>query len=773
MTASVRILSTSSVDSSPSILLIEPDGSKILIDCGEGCQRCFLEHSQKLQTLKAICLTHLSHSSFGGLPGLILTKADGGSNNTVEDSKDGAMFLKGADGRTIIPDVLLKRQITGVDATDGIELVGPNGTLAFIKSLDHFMKRSKFHVNVREGTVPSFQPRGFKQRTSYKKMTIDRFTPDLASFSIQSFDFSSVADESTAGRKRLRSNDRTQQTAMSYLFSTGPLAGKFLAQQAVELGVPKGPLLGRLKGGGSVSFLNADGIETTVESHQVVTPTTPGVGVLVLYYPTPDVAQLVLKSNDIIREAFRDDLTLELVIHLASDETWVNQMISWLNAVAVKVQPVTAFEHIFLSLNKDNDQDGTPFRSAGLGALSRSLINSEIYRIPTPAAPKIDDSTLHFIIARTMMEYTLIPRAKRGFMRRGLPPLDEEEARDAAESSGAIALAKQITGSVTSSLYGDQGNNGALVLTGTASAIPCKHRNVTGMALIGKNGRSFLLDVGEGTVGQLMRSHVQAGNYLKAVAEIRGVWISHPHADHHLGLWRLLHDRHDCEPLVLFAPEPVLNFLNEYAAVDPGVHKRFVGFDCKDLQHENIRARELLFDVFEFTDVRTIPVAHCPHSFAIILDGTAFGRLAYSGDCRPSRAFARAAKGADLLIHEATFEDGMESEAVLKRHSTIGEALSVALEMEAKCTILTHFSQRYPKTPPVPTNQQYSSCLIFAFDYMRLTPETLHIAAALTPSLRLLNPNDDAETTDEKAASAEKSNAILSIPGLFAHSNVL
>ncbi len=30
------------------------------------------------------------------------------------------------------------------------------------------------------------------------------------------------------------------------------------------------------------------------------------------------------------------------------------------------------------------------------------------------------------------------------------------------------------------------------------------------------------------------------------------------------------------------------------------------------------------------------------------------------------------------MVHEATFEDGLESEAVAKYHSTVGEALRVA-----------------------------------------------------------------------------------------------
>ena len=34
-----------------------------------------------------------------------------------------------------------------------------------------------------------------------------------------------------------------------------------------------------------------------------------------------------------------------------------------------------------------------------------------------------------------------------------------------------------------------------------------------------------------------------------------------------------------------------------------------------------------------------------------------------------------------LLVHEATFEDRMEAEALVKRHSTVGEALGVGRGM--------------------------------------------------------------------------------------------
>lgn len=52
-------------------------------------------------------------------------------------------------------------------------------------------------------------------------------------------------------------------------------------------------------------------------------------------------------------------------------------------------------------------------------------------------------------------------------------------------------------------------------------------------------------------------------------------------------------------------------------------------------------------------------------------------RSRYSGDCRPSDQFADAAKDATFLIHEATFDDTMQHEALEKSHSTTGEAIRV------------------------------------------------------------------------------------------------
>ena len=74
-------------------------------------------------------------------------------------------------------------------------------------------------------------------------------------------------------------------------------------------------------------------------------------------------------------------------------------------------------------------------------------------------------------------------------------------------------------------------------------------------------------------------------------------------------------------------------------------------------------------------------------------------KFSYSGDCRPSRAFARIGKDSTVLVHEATFADDMLDDAKAKKHSTMGEAIGVGRMMDARRVLLTHFSQRYQNYP--------------------------------------------------------------------------
>ena len=467
---------------------------------------------------------------------------------------------------------------------------------------------------------------------------------------------------------------------------------------------------------------------------------------------------------------------------------------------------------------------------------------------PVPTNEEVKPYVGSIISARPLMEYVLIPRVKRGLNKatipasndKGISPEDHTSIFKKATKSGAILCARKKTEELNptdSKVEEEKASDfiplndteqidhkdepGELVFTGTGSALPCKHRNVTGMYLQFKNGNGMLLDVGEGTVGQLLRSwestapeniqgnNVSIRNYFREkICSIKAIWVSHPHADHHLGVLRFLTERtriverHD-DPVVLMAPQNMFRFLDEYIDVDPTIARSYIALDCRDMMHGKVNPLgRRLHKELGLTWCAAVPVMHCPHSFAIIIDGTPFGRLAYSGDCRPSDRFATVAKGTDLLIHEATFEDGMEEEAVLKRHSTVGEALEVGNKMMAKAILLTHFSQRYPKIPPLPQSpgqkkdantendvttksdgespQEDERPVAFAFDFMRIRPSTIKLASSLTPALRLLYPedvkideNDNMDTIDDNASSSLSAKEILSVPGMFATKGIL
>jgi ribonuclease BN (tRNA processing enzyme) len=94
--------------------------------------------------------------------------------------------------------------------------------------------------------------------------------------------------------------------------------------------------------------------------------------------------------------------------------------------------------------------------------------------------------------------------------------------------------------------------------------------------------------------------------------------------------------------------------------------------------------------------------------------------VAFSGDCRPSTAFAVLGRDADVLVHEATFGEELRGMAIAKKHSTVDEAVCVAEAMGARSVVLTHFSQRYQKLSLlVPTRNQ--RLLWHAVLYMMVT----------------------------------------------------
>lgn len=267
----------------------------------------------------------------------------------------------------------------------------------------------------------------------------------------------------------------------------------------------------------------------------------------------------------------------------------------------------------------------------------------------------------------------------------------------------------------------------SVAFLGTGGSVPTARR-ATASLLVARGGDRLLFDCGEGTQRQMHRS--------LGLVQLDEVYLSHFHADHFLGLPGLLktYDLMDRQaPLTIYGP-PGLGEL--FAAL-----RRILGRTRYQLDLVELAAGETVpHDGYE---VRAFAVEHrvTGYGYALVEDdrpgrfdperarrlgvaeGPAFGALqrgeevatgsgavrpdqvmgqarrgrtiVVSGDTAPCIATAEAARGAELLIHDASFAEQEAQRAVETGHATAGQAAAIAREAEVKMLALVHISSRY------------------------------------------------------------------------------
>jgi ribonuclease Z len=268
-----------------------------------------------------------------------------------------------------------------------------------------------------------------------------------------------------------------------------------------------------------------------------------------------------------------------------------------------------------------------------------------------------------------------------------------------------------------------------LVFFGTSGSVPTAQRAPSAL-LVRRGGERLLFDCGEGTQRQMLRSSV-------GLIELREVFVSHFHADHYLGLPGMLKTfalRGREVPLTIYGP-PGLKDL--FSAL-----RRVFGKLPYELELVELRPGDVL-DRGDYNLV-TFPVAHGVQSLGFALiehprpgrfdveaadalgvpSGPERGllqagesvttpdervitpdevlgpprpgrKVVLSGDTAPTATVLEAARGAEVLVHEATFLDEERERAQETAHSTALEAAEVARDAEVGLLALTHLSNRY------------------------------------------------------------------------------
>jgi ribonuclease Z len=263
-----------------------------------------------------------------------------------------------------------------------------------------------------------------------------------------------------------------------------------------------------------------------------------------------------------------------------------------------------------------------------------------------------------------------------------------------------------------------------LVVLGTASQVPTRHRNHNGY-LLRWDAEGILFDPGEGTQRQMLRAGV-------AAHDLNRICVTHFHGDHSLGLAGVIQRINlDRVPHEITAHYPAsgqrfferLRYATAYretvalteAPVDTdGVLARTPAYTLHThrLDHP---VESYGYRLVEPDGRRMLPERLAAHGIAgpdigrIQREGSLDGvpleavseerrgqRFAFIMDTRLCDGVHALAEGCDLLAIESTFLDEDEELATDHGHLTAGQAARVARDAGVRHLVLTHFSQRYP-----------------------------------------------------------------------------
>jgi ribonuclease Z len=271
-----------------------------------------------------------------------------------------------------------------------------------------------------------------------------------------------------------------------------------------------------------------------------------------------------------------------------------------------------------------------------------------------------------------------------------------------------------------------------ITFLGTSAGVPTRSRNVSCVALrLPQRGEVWLFDCGEGTQHQLLRSNLK-------ISQISKIFISHMHGDHLFGLPGLLATAGlagGAKLIDVYGPQGLKEYLSSTTnysetrfsytlrvnTVKPGVVFEDGDFKviCDQLRHRISsfaftsieadrpgrfkleRAEELgipkgpVYGELKQGKVVTLPDGRTLNGSEFTGPPIKGRRFTYCTDTIYCKSAVEIARGADLLVHEATFSNSDLDLAQQSLHSTTGMAARVAQEAGVQRLVITHISPRY------------------------------------------------------------------------------
>ncbi len=237
-----------------------------------------------------------------------------------------------------------------------------------------------------------------------------------------------------------------------------------------------------------------------------------------------------------------------------------------------------------------------------------------------------------------------------------------------------------------------------LIFLGTGGWVSPPNRGYVSILIRPDGANSlYVLDFGEGAFKSMQKLNINP-------LAIKAVFISHIHGDHILGLPGLLINLkaygYDDE-LKIIAPENSVGFLEKILET----------LGENSIEYEIIKAkafRTVYSD--KNVSVRAFPAKHPIETlmYKVTLKGE--GKIVfYSSDTSPFDKLPEFIKGSNILIYEASFLEGFEKFAHSKGHSTVKDAITLALKLNIPSLIVFHigFHIKLPKKVVVDSTTVY------------------------------------------------------------------
>ncbi|PVU88652.1 hypothetical protein BB559_005475 [Furculomyces boomerangus] len=575
----VQILNTQTSNGTVPGLMVHFEKSRYLINCGEGTQRLSSENSVKIGKINTIFVSGNGWDHTGGLPGMLLTMSSVGVNSLS------VCGPKNTAGTLYSTRIFTQMSKSSFKTTEWNET-------------NRFFKNEDLHVipiKVYQGESKDCEQKSGANENS--KSTKIENTLDSSGYSdikttgenlkrrrADSIPESNVIPNDDVNSRSIDIEKKNHFT--SYIIAGPQPPGKFDIKKAKALGLKPGPSFKELVSGKSI--VTPDGV--TIFPDQVVEKPKPRGVFIYIDCPSSGYINSIVKNSQFEQfyEKSKDadysmdidgtpdnqnslvDFDLKFIVHFVGSDVLLNEnYVEWMKRFPKSVKHVICGEEYCGDIN--------PFVRHSKLQMKLGQVDSKIFvrpmnhMVPEKKLPN-GLTDLDTVTGEFNLRLEVEPKFKinRGYVNKYVE--DDvmtktwlNEAKKDTKLFNSLNSRKNefIKESTTIQNYDCEtakepqneyiGKDFLVSTMGTGSAIPSCKRNVSSNLLYIPGYGYALLDCGEGTVSQIKRllgtktrrniwNNRIPGTYETFLNDLKLVYISHLHADHHLGLILLLED---------------------------------------------------------------------------------------------------------------------------------------------------------------------------------------------------------------------------------------